>query len=154
MRFFSTVLLPASHALECIKPGLKVGISTASLRGGSWLSNLIGVRCHITVHLHADLTKDLLVHVFSLLISVRITNHLKLVLHHLLLHAHLFGFHSELLHNVLHLLWVHRCVNALHDCVDTFQRFDHLSVHLRCTQLRLNHPHLTRHGVIHVNLLS
>ena len=143
----------ASLAFECIKPGLKVCVSSAWLGDGR-LGNFVRVCLHIIVQLHADLAEDLLVHFFSLLVSVWITNHFELVLHHLLLHAHFLGLHGELLHNVVHLGRVHRCVNARHDRVDALQRLNHLSVHLRGAQLRLYHSHLTRHCVIHVDLLA
>ena len=144
----------ASHSLERIKPGLKVCVSSACLCVGFRLSDLVRVCCHITVHLYADLAEDLLVHIVSLLISVWIAHHFELVLHHLLLHAHFLGFHGELLHNVVHLGRVHRCVHARHDRVDALQRLDHLRVHLRGAQLRLYHTHLTRHCVVHVDLLA
>ena len=71
-----------------------------------------------------------------------------------MLHAHLLGFHGELLHDLLHLLWIHLSIDLLHDRVDTFERFNHLRVHLCGTQLRLNDSHLTGHGVVHVDLLA
>ena len=144
----------ASHALERIKPGLKVRVSSICLCGGCRLGNLVRVCCHVTVHLHADFTEDLLVHIFSLLVRVWISKHFELVLHHLLLHAHFLGLHRKLLHNVVHLCRVHRRVHARHDRVDALQRLNHLCVHLRGAQLRLNHSHLTRHRVVHVDLLA
>ena len=152
--FNAEIRFRTSHTLKRIKPGLKVSVSSVCLCGRCRLGNLVRVCCHIIVQLHADLAKDLLVDIFSLLVSFRITNHFELVLHHLLLHTHFFGLHGELLHNVVHLCWVHRCVHARHDRVDTLQRLNHLSVHLRGAQLRLNHSHLTCHRVIHVDLLA
>ena len=130
---------------------------TYLLRGASCLSrcgDCISVSLHLIVHVHADFSENLIVDLISLVISIRITHHFELVWHHLLLHAHLFSFHSELLHNLRHLLWVHSSIALLHDTVDSLEWLDHLCIHLRCSKLWLDRLHLTAHRVVHVHLLS
>ena len=85
------------------------------------LSNLIRISCHFSGNRHAYLTKNLVVDLLGLIICVSITHHIELVLHHLLLHTHLFSFHGELSHDIVHLLWVHLTIDLRHDAVYTFE---------------------------------
>ena len=122
--------------------------------GRLWLRNLIRISWHFSSKGHAYLTENLIVDLFSLSIGVSITHHIELVLHHLLLHAHLFSFHGELPHDIVHLLRVHLTVDLLHHAVNTLEWFNHLSVHLSCCKLRLYDSHLTCHRIVHVLLLT
>ena len=71
------------------------------------LNDLVRVCRHLIVEVHADFAEDLVVDFVGLQVGVGISNHLELILHHFLIHSHFLSFHSELLHDLIHLLRIH-----------------------------------------------
>ena len=147
--------LIVSFSLERRQSCLKIVINSVlgGCRGRVGI-DLVCIRGHFIVHLHANLAQDLIIHLVCSCLLTRVRNHIELILHHLLLHAHLLRLLRELLHYLIHLLWIHRRIHLAHDTIDPFKVLKHGRVHLRLAQLILHDLHLADHRVHHIDLFA